>query len=136
MIRIERNPPRKQLLLFGLCWLVFFGFWGASSWLQAGINYKAIVSCSLALVVPVAGLLWPAALRAVYLAAAYITLPIGIVISFSVLVVIYYLVLTPIGIAMRLAGYDPMKRTFDPDAGTYWTARKPTTDQERYFKQF
>lgn len=136
MIRIEHNPSRKQLLLFGLLWLVFFSFWGAAAWRDSGKNWLALLLWSIALVIPVAGIIRSEVLRAVFVLASYITFPIGWILSSVVLAVLYYLVLTPIGVLLRLTGYDPMKRRFDRTAKTYWLARNPDTEMERYFKQF
>jgi hypothetical protein len=42
-----------------------------------------------------------------------------------VLGVMYYVILTPFGLAMRLVGRDPMRRRPEPNATTYWIARQP-----------
>ena len=63
-------------------------------------------------------------------------LPIGWTISHLVLAAVYFFVLTPIGLIMRLAGRDTMNRTPDPKATTYWIQRKGQTAPERYFRQF
>jgi hypothetical protein len=49
---------------------------------------------------------------------------------------IFYLVVTPLGVIMRLTGRDPMERRFDPKAKTYWKPRPTQTDASRYFRQF
>ena len=136
MIRIEHNPSRKQLALFGLLWLVFFSFWGAAAWRDSGKNWLALLLWSIALVIPVAGIIRSEVLRAVFVLASYITFPIGWILSSVVLAVLYCPVLTPIGVLLRLTGYDPMKRRFDRTAKTYWLARNADTETERYFKQF
>ena len=41
-------------------------------------------------------------MRWIYLGMAYAALPIGFVVSYLMMVVVYYLVLTPIGVAMRM----------------------------------
>ena len=38
---------------------------------------------------------------------------------------IFFLVITPIGIVMRLAGRDALRRRLQPDARTYWIDRAP-----------
>ena len=48
----------------------------------------------------------------------------------------YYLVLTPIGLVMRLLGHDPLNRRWDRTAKSYWTKRTPPENTERYFRQF
>ncbi|MBM4108330.1 MAG: hypothetical protein FJ255_05885 [Phycisphaerae bacterium] len=66
----------------------------------------------------------------------YAALPIGWTISHALLALIYYAVLTPIGLVMRLLGNDPMQRRLDRAATTYWSEHRPPTDPKRYFRQF
>ncbi|NIL96737.1 MAG: hypothetical protein GTO62_06250, partial [Planctomycetales bacterium] len=66
----------------------------------------------------------------------YAVMPIGWVISHLLLTGIYLLIITPIGLVMRLVGYDPMQRRFDRSAKTYWITRQPTEDLKQYFKQY
>ena len=42
-----------------------------------------------------------------------------------IMVLLFYLLILPIGLIMRLFGYDPMRRKFDSQAGTYRNERKP-----------
>jgi len=63
-------------------------------------------------------------------------LPVSWTVSQLLLAVVYYLVVTPMGVVMQLAGRDPLQRTFDRSAKTYWIQRKPPEDSSRYFKQF
>ncbi|MEW5947533.1 MAG: SxtJ family membrane protein [bacterium] len=53
------------------------------------------------------------------------------------LTIVFFLVFTPVSLALRLMGTDYMGRRFDPGAGTYWVPRedKPM-DRERYEKRF
>jgi hypothetical protein len=37
---------------------------------------------------------------------------------------------------MRLAGYDPMRRKFEPEAKTYWVERRVSDSPDRAFRQF
>ena len=53
-----------------------------------------------------------------------------------ILGLIYYLVLTPIGLLMRVFGKDPMRRRLDRTAESYWIERDEAAASERYFKQF
>jgi hypothetical protein len=62
--------------------------------------------------------------------------PMGWVVSHVVLAIVYYGVLTPVGLVMRLAGRDPMQRRFDKRAASYWVERKDHGDPGRYFRQF
>ncbi len=38
---------------------------------------------------------------------------------------LFYLVLTPFGFVLRMLGKDPLRRSFDPTARSYWIPRSP-----------
>jgi ABC-type uncharacterized transport system permease subunit len=63
-------------------------------------------------------------------------LPLAWSISTLLLVLVYYLVLTPIGLLMRVVGRDPLQQKFDRGAASYWVKRSKTANSERYFRQF
>ena len=50
--------------------------------------------------------------------------------------IVFYFVMTPIGLFMRLLGKDPMTRKIDPKAKSYWIEKKPREDANHYEKQF
>jgi len=62
--------------------------------------------------------------------------PIGWTFSTTLLGLIYYVVVTPIGWIMRLAGHDPMNRKLDKQLPTYWLKRDVQPPANRYFRQF
>jgi hypothetical protein len=53
-----------------------------------------------------------------------------------VMALIFYLVVTPVAVIMRLVGRDPMERTFDRSAKTYWKPRRTDPSSTRYFRQY
>lgn len=134
LIRINRRPAPRQLLVFALAWLVFAGVLGATLWHQGRPN-AAIVCWSLALVVPAAGVAWREGLRLLYVGLSYATYPIGFLVSSLVLVLIYYAVLTPIGLILRLCGHDALGRRFDPNIPSYWHQRPGPRSPASYFRQ-
>ncbi len=52
-------------------------------------------------------------------------LVLGRIVSPVVIGILYYLVITPFGIVMRLAGKDPLRLRREPDAQSYWIKRDP-----------
>jgi hypothetical protein len=62
--------------------------------------------------------------------------PIGWTVSMALLAVVYILVFTPLGLALRAFGYDPMQRGFDRDRASYWGEHPPPPEPRRYFRQF
>ena len=136
LIRINTTPSRRDLTVFGLIWVVFFGVIGTTVLGRGGPRTAALVIWGLALGVPALGMLAPGFLRLVYIGMAYLAFPIGFVLSHVILALVYYGVMTPTGLLMRPFGYDPMHRRFDPGAETYWAKRDEEANVERYFRQF
>ncbi len=134
LIRINQNPTRTQLNVFGAAWLIFFGAWGGIA-AAKGQATVAVVLWTLAGVIPLVGWFIPRGLRLVYLALSYATYPIGFVVSHVVLALIYYLVFTPVGLIMRLCGYDPLTRRFEAQAASYWKPRPNPKPVASYFRQ-
>lgn len=64
-------------------------------------------------------LAWPAGLGPVYRGWMGFAHVVGWVNTRLLLGLVFFLVITPIGLLMRLAGRDPMRRRFDPSATTY-----------------
>ena len=54
---------------------------------------------------------------------------------YALLVLVFYLVSAPAGIALRILGRDPLQRRLDPSAKSYWQDRPPNPP-ERAEKQF
>jgi hypothetical protein len=136
LIRIDHDPSRRKLALFGVFWLLLWAVLGAIVLRRTGCLPAAAAVWAAALLVAVVGWIAPGLMRIVYLGMAYATLPVGLVVSPLILAVVYYAVLTPTGLLMRLLGYDPMQRRFDRDAQTYWLPRQQQDDVSRYFRQF
>lgn len=137
MIEINRNPSRRQLVQFGFVWLGFVAAFGAVARFKLASPTAGWVLWGLAVAVPVIGWLVPPVMRAVFVGMSYLAWPVGMVVSHVVLAVVYYGVVTPIGLIMRLVGYDPMQRRLDPRADSYWIERpRRDADAGRYFRQF
>src|SRR5262245_4217574 len=58
------------------------------------------------------------------------------VVSPIVMATLFYGVLTPIGLLLRMAGHDPLHRRMDPQARSYWIVRRPEAPQTRMRDQF
>ncbi len=146
MFDINWHPKRRELRRFGLAALVVFGGLGAWAWfgsrlfgfevspgtapLAAGVLWVAAAACGLLAAA------WPRGLGPLYVVLSLVAWPIGWVVSHVLLAAVFYGVVTPVGLVMRLIGRDPLQRRFDPDAETYWTRREPAADITRYFRQF
>jgi Saxitoxin biosynthesis operon protein SxtJ len=133
---INWYPNRKTLAEFSEFWLFFVGMVASPLALLRGHPTWAAVLWVLAVAVRLLGWLRPAWVKPIFLGLTLATWPIGWVVSHLALAIVYYLVITPIGLAMRIAGRDPLRRAFEPKAITYWEAYKPDQGPDRYLKQF
>jgi hypothetical protein len=124
-------PLTLAVLGMGGRWLTLGGMAAAEATrLLAGIVVGAgLVGGVVSLARPGAG----ARMYRAWMAAAE---PIGWTISHAILAGAFYLVLTPVGVAMRLVSGDPLRRAYDVEARTYWLPRRPVTDRRSYFRQF
>ena len=134
LIRINHRPSARQLLVFAAAWLIITGLLGWSQWAKARPT-AAFVCWGLALGVPAIGAAWREGLRLLYVGLSYATYPIGFVVSSVVLALIYYAVLTPIGLILRVCGHDPMQRRAGARAGSYWHQRPGPRSPASYFRQ-
>ena len=62
--------------------------------------------------------------------------PIGLVLSYVIMATLFYLIISPIGVLMRLTGKDPLEKRINPEADTYWVDAQSARPSESYFKQF
>lgn len=136
LLQINKNPSQKELQWVGLLLLLFAG-------IVAAIVYKGSGSAFAAKTIGVVGVVLCVVYYAVaplrkpmYLGWLYAAFPIGWVISHLILGLTFYLLMTPIGLLLRLFGKDPMERRWKPEANTYWVEHVPAGSPSRYFRQF
>jgi hypothetical protein len=136
MIDINWNPSKRELRQFAAMLLVFMGVVGGVVLYRTGSLQAAAWVWGPALGVGTVGLAAPRAIKYLYVGWICAAFPIGWTISHLLLLLIFYGILTPIGLVMRVLGYDPLRRKSDPAAGTYWVERAQAEDSSRYFSQF
>jgi hypothetical protein len=88
-------------------------------------------------VLMVLGVLLPRALKWVYMAWMSLAFVLGFIMAHVILGLLFYLVITPVGLLARLCGQDFLRLKLDRSAKSYWLPRpqKPrsATDYERQF---
>jgi hypothetical protein len=134
MLPMNWSPEHAQVRSFSRTWLPLFVV------VVSGLLYRRLGPTSVTFWVAGVGALVAGASalshqvgRAVFLGLQVVTFPIALVVSTVVLAAIYYLVVTPIGVALRLLGHDllGLRRP-----GRGWVPVRQDTDPERAFRQF
>ena len=138
MALIQRNhePTSRELQIFGLLLVLFFCLIGALVLWRASLWTIATVCWTAALLVAIVYYFVPSVRRPTYMVCLTVTYPIGWTITHLLLVLVYYGWITPVGLLMRLFGYDPMRRRLNRQAKSHWIQRKPIKNVNRYFRQY
>lgn len=135
-------PPRPDtppsMRVFGIVMLVGFGvlggllLWGWSRSGGAWRLYGGSLLVSLGLLVFLWSLVAPRSLPPIYRAWMRFGQGLGTIVSTILLGLAYYLVVTPVGLLMRLTGTDPLQRTVQREARSYWHSHAPPRPPSDY----
>ncbi len=146
LIKVNWTPDNRQLRNFGMAgFFVFSLIGGLIIWRKSFVGFaltdETASTSSIALIAAAFAcfafsMVAPGLLRPLYLGLTLVTLPIGMVLSPLVMAVLYFGVFTPLGIAMRLRGWDPLDRKFEPEAASYWVKREMKRTPASYFNQY
>jgi len=136
VIDLNLNPSKKELRTFGLIALAFLALIGWIVFRRSGSTPIGASIAGVGLILAALGLAIPQALRPVWIVLMIVNYPIGWVVTHVVMALIFYLVVTPVGVIMRLTGRDPMERAFDRSTKTYWKPRRTDHDSARYLRQY
>jgi hypothetical protein len=135
MIKINDNPSRRELRQFAGIWFPIFWLIVATFLYLGGVPRVAIAAAAVGITFGAVGAANPRFIHPIYLIWMYAAYPIGFVVSHLVLGITFYGLLTPLGLAMKLVGYDPLQRRLRTGT-TYWVPCEPVIDKKQYFRQF
>jgi hypothetical protein len=128
------EADRAQLRSFGLIVGGIFGVIGLWPTIMRGQDVRSwMVGLAIALILP--ALVAPQALAPAHRVWMALGRALGWVNTRLVLGLIFFGVVTPTGLVLRLAGRDPMRRAIDRNASTYRVPRmaRPGTHMRRQF---
>ena len=130
------NPSTRTLRQFAGLWILFMG--GLALW-QYTVHARtglAVVLAVLAVTVGPVGLAFPRLVRPVFVTWLTLAFPIGWVVSRIILMILFWGVITPIAVVMRLSGRDVLGLRRRPGTATYWTTKERPIGVGSYFRQF
>jgi hypothetical protein len=130
------NPTARALRQFAVAWLVFFVAVGAHRYVTRGQHELGLAIGVMAVVVGVAGLIRPGALRWLFVGATALTFPIGWLVSQVMLAVMFYAIITPLALLFRLRGRDLLARKPALGRSSFWVPKQTPEDMSSYFRQY
>jgi len=130
---VKWRPDRRELRRFAVAMLLGFSLLGLfAAWRANGIGNRSIVLWGIGLALAIAAFV-PKLDRVAYLAVYLPTSIIGYIVSNVVLALMFFLVITPLGILLRLMGKDLLQQR-QQKAG--WMPVKVVKTEDRYYRQF
>ncbi|MBI5508192.1 MAG: hypothetical protein HY903_05515 [Deltaproteobacteria bacterium] len=137
LIAFNWNPDAAQLRWFGLLWLpLFFAAVAFVLMTRLAMPDAWTILAPLALLSAILGAMTPQTLKPVFVGLLLLTFPIGFVVSHLVMFALFFFVVTPVGLGMRLFGRDALRLRFENKAMSYWIKRPAKSPIHRYFRQF
>lgn len=121
---------------FGLVFTLIFFLLAAYNWVSDGFSLLAGIFFALTVLFLIGSFVMPKILRPLNRAWYQLGLLMGKVVSPIVLGVLFFLVITPVALVMRLVGRDALKIR-KQSVNTYWVDRAPPgPDPESFKEQF
>ncbi len=118
-----RVARRHGSIRGGIALAVASGFW------LAGSHTLALVAAAFGATTVAAALTSPLGLyRALTDALALFARGVGVVLTYVCLVPVYFLIITPFGLAARRGSRDPLHRQWSAQTPSFWTPRPATAD--------
>jgi hypothetical protein len=145
LVELNLRPDTRTLRQFGFIALAGFGLLAALAFgevgvFRAGLGHarQAVAGClaAVGLLCAIFSLAYPQANRPIFVGLSVAFFPIGIVVSYVLLAALFFVVVGPTALMIRLFAKDPMNRGYDPAAKTYWTGVRKSRLKDSYFRQF
>jgi hypothetical protein len=134
LVKINWKPDRAELRKFGAVMCVA-GVVIGGILLWKGKKLAALWALGTGAFVGIASVITPAAAILIYWAWMGVAFVMGTIVSTVLMMVIFFGVITPVGILMRWLGRDTLLRR-RPEQPTYWKDVEPTADKKAYERLF
>jgi hypothetical protein len=131
----ERRKFARSLVIGFPCVAVVLLLAG---WLKTGVwkIEPALIIGGGGLALGLVLLALPGIARPFYVVWYGVACAMGLVVGNILLAVVFYILITGVGLAMRVVGKGSIRKASDKQATTYWKDAKPVTDPQRYYRQF
>lgn len=133
----EHQGDNRTLFWFGVSLSgVCFAAAGLAAWrgFASGWVWAGAIAGAVWLVLNV---VLPSVREPAYRLVRHVTHPIHVVVTFVLLGIIFYLLITPVGLLLRVRGRDTMsRRSVAERPASFWNPRPGRAEARRYFKMF
>jgi hypothetical protein len=131
---LKTNPSKRDLLQFGVILLVGLGLVGSALWFRFD-RPSAALGCWIAGAAVFLLSFVPPVGRWLYILWMGLGITIGLFTSPIILMILYLLLIVPVGLVFRIVRRDSMRRRIDPKAASYWEEYRQADDPASYLRQ-
>lgn len=124
----------KTMRNFGLLFCVLFGVWGAAMYWKGNPRWLWPAAASGAFFF--IGMLLPMKLKTPYIIWMSFAFVLGWFMTRVILSLVFFAIITPMGVLLRIWGKDLLDTKFQKDGATHWKKHEGEHDISRYEKQF
>ena len=132
---LRRAPRGRDLLVFGIGLPIIFGSIGYAVY-SKGAPSIALAIWSVGTAVSLLFALVRPLRAAIFRVWMYAVFPIGWTVTHLIMALLFFAVITPAGLVLRMFGRDALSRRLDSNARSYWLERRQSSPVERYFHQY
>jgi len=133
-IRADEFTTREQLRDFGLTMALILSIIALVT--VTNQNNLSPVWLLLVMFFGLMGILAPSFLRPIEKAWIKLGIMMGMVVTPIVMGILFFGLITPIGIILRIMGKDILNQTIQKDAKSYWIKSDKIEDHSRYFTPY
>lgn len=129
------KSTKKELKEFGIVIGIILTLLGGLLWWRGREYYVYFLIFSPIFLI--LGLLLPQVLKPIQIVWMILAAILGWVMTRVILTILFYFIITPTGLLMKLIGKDVLSLKFNRNADSYWVSKeKPSFDKKNYEKQF
>jgi hypothetical protein len=129
-IKSEKNDLRKFGITIGIVLLIITGF---LFWKE---NESFQIFLTIGVVLCVLGIGLPVILKPIYWIWMIFATILGWIMTRVILSLLFYVILTPIGLILRMFGKQFLELKYNNNLNTYWNYRESQTQYNNFEKQF
>lgn len=129
---VKWRPDARELRRFAVAMLIGFAILGSlAAWRAGGISRATMILWTVGAGLALAALI-PGLGRLAYLAVYLPTSIIGYIVSHVVLTLMFFLIITPLGLVLKLMGKDLLQKRRQPQ----WRPVRGVKSEDSYYRQF
>ena len=128
----ELNPDDRRLRQFAVLLALLLTVLAI---VLTGNSAAITLAIVMALMLLVVGFADVSKLRIPYRCWMIVTAPLRWFTGEVVLLIVYFVVITPMALMLRVVHRDALQLRPQPDTETYWTPRSPSRDVRQYYRQ-